>query len=101
MVWNSRFLFQSWATGAAWNNQSSFTGRSCRGTTWERAKLEPAEAPYAWQAWSCQWRAAEPGAHELCCRAEDEAGDIQPIEQHWTARGMGNNTMHRVTVQVV
>jgi hypothetical protein len=37
----------------------------------------------------------------LCCRAEDAAGNIQPLEQFWTARGMGNNTVQRVRVQVL
>ena len=90
--------------GRAWSGRSAVTAVNIStdgGTTWKPAKLEAPAAPYAWQAWSYQWRADEPGPYELCCRAEDESGAAQPLEQHWTPRGMGNNMTHRVRVQVV
>ena len=57
--------------------------------------------PHSWQSWWCEWDASSPGTYELCCRAQDSAGNVQPLAQHWTARGMGNNVVHRVQVAVV
>jgi hypothetical protein len=72
------------------------------GQAWADAKLEPAASgARAWQAWHFRWQADSPGNYELVCRATDAAGDIQPVTQAWTARGMGNNMAHRLAVRVV
>ena len=34
---------------------------------------------YAWVGWRFDWDAA-PGAHELCARATDAAGNVQPLD---------------------
>ena len=70
------------------------------GTFWEDAKLDDAVGRHAWRAWRYTWDASEPGPHELCCRATDAEAHSQPLDQHWTARGMGNNAVHRVNVIV-
>jgi len=36
----------------------------------------------------------------LACRAFDEAGNAQPLEQPWNLQGMGNNLVQRVPVVV-
>lgn len=64
------------------------------------AELEPPVHRHAWQAWRYTWDAAHPGTYELLCRAWDATGAVQPAEQAWTARGMGNNMAQRVRVQV-
>lgn len=69
------------------------------GASWAPAELGEPMSEYAWQSWRYPWEAT-PGRYELCCRAYDESGEAQPLEQHWTARGMGNNTVHRVPVIV-
>ncbi|HEY7294925.1 MAG TPA: sulfite oxidase, partial [Dehalococcoidia bacterium] len=46
------------------------------------------------------WDASTPGVFELLCRATDASGAVQPVEQVWTARGMGNNMAQRVRVRV-
>lgn len=72
------------------------------GTTWGDATIEPpGPHPHAWQQWRYTWQAETPGTFELVCRATDAAGETQPIETWWNARGMGNNQAHRVRVQVV
>lgn len=71
------------------------------GGRWSDAELEKPTAPNAWQAWRYRWLATEPGPRELGCRAWDTNGNVQPIEPYWTARGMGNNQVHRVRVIVV
>jgi DMSO/TMAO reductase YedYZ molybdopterin-dependent catalytic subunit len=70
-------------------------------TTWADANLDPPDSPQSWQSWRYLWNASMPGHYELCCRADDAAGNTQPLDQFWTARGMGNNAVHRVPVIVV
>jgi len=54
---------------------------------------------FAWLGWTCDWD-AEPGEHELACRATDAAGRVQPDEQPWNYQGMGNNLVQRIPVTV-
>lgn len=56
---------------------------------------------HSWLPWRCEWNASAPGTYGLCCRAYDSTGNVQPVEQQWTARGMGNNMVHRLRVVVV
>jgi sulfane dehydrogenase subunit SoxC len=91
--------------GRAWSGRSpirSVNVSADGGETWEAATLEPQqESSYSWQRWSYRWDASTRGRYELCCRATDEAGEAQPTAQNWTARGMGNNMVQRVSVQVI
>ena len=66
---------------------------------WAPAHLEHPAAPFAWAAWSMPW-VADPGQHELSCRATDSSGDTQPLEPVWNYQGMGNNVVQRVKVTV-
>jgi DMSO/TMAO reductase YedYZ molybdopterin-dependent catalytic subunit len=67
---------------------------------WTDAVLGPGAGPYAWRAWSAEWRAT-PGDYVLSCRATDSTGAVQPLEQPWTYQGVGNNLVQRVDVSVV
>ncbi|MDP5228587.1 MULTISPECIES: sulfite oxidase [Arthrobacter] len=67
--------------------------------TWSPAELEPALGGHAWRGWSVSWD-AEPGDHELRCRATDSTGAVQPLEPEWNLQGMGNNVAQRVEVTV-
>ncbi|HTQ77763.1 MAG TPA: sulfite oxidase [Burkholderiales bacterium] len=67
--------------------------------TWTEARLEAIAGPHAWLGWRASWDAT-PGAHELSCRATDEAGNTQPLEPAWDATGFGNNSAQRVAVTV-
>jgi DMSO/TMAO reductase YedYZ molybdopterin-dependent catalytic subunit len=66
---------------------------------WSDARLEPARGKYAWHGWRLLWN-AEPGRHELACRATDADGATQPLEGSWDVGGFGNNGVHRVSVTV-
>jgi sulfane dehydrogenase subunit SoxC len=66
---------------------------------WRDAQVEPQLSRHAWQGWRYEWH-AEPGEHELSCRATDAAGATQPGEPPWNVSGMGNNAIQRVTVMV-
>ena len=90
--------------GRAWSGRSAIsrvTVSADGGESWAQAELSQPSAANAWQEWHFIWTAEQPGVYELCCRAEDAAGNIQPLEQFWTARGMGNNAVQRVRVQVL
>jgi sulfane dehydrogenase subunit SoxC len=69
------------------------------GASWVDATLEPPVGPYAWRRWRFDWDAAE-GEHVLASRATDQAGNAQPLEQRWNARGVANNMVHSVVVHV-
>ena len=70
------------------------------GATWADAELRrELEGPWAWCGWSFSW-SASPGEHVLCCRATDEAGEVQPLEPEWNLGGYENNAVHRVPVLV-
>lgn len=70
------------------------------GTTWTDAVLGPDEGRWAWRRWTCRWTAEEPGPAQLCCRASDASGAVQPLEQPWNRQGMANNVVQRVDIFV-
>jgi DMSO/TMAO reductase YedYZ molybdopterin-dependent catalytic subunit len=69
------------------------------GETWDDAELESEAPEFAWRGWSFLWR-AERGEHELCCRATDSAGNVQPVAADWNLDGFCNNAVQRVPVTV-
>jgi DMSO/TMAO reductase YedYZ molybdopterin-dependent catalytic subunit len=66
---------------------------------WHDATLGEPLGHFAWRAWSFGWDAT-PGPHTLRCRATDESGDRQPLEQPWNLGGYGNNLVQSLTVVV-
>jgi sulfane dehydrogenase subunit SoxC len=66
---------------------------------WRDAIVDAPQGEFAWQAWRAMWR-AEPGEHELACRATDVAGNLQPLAPPWDLSGFGNNAVHRIHVLV-
>jgi sulfane dehydrogenase subunit SoxC len=69
------------------------------GATWADAALGEPVSAHAWRGWTYQWQ-AEPGEHELLCRATDAAGNTQPAEPEWNLDGFCNNAVQRVPVTV-
>ena len=89
--------------GRAWSGMGAIAAveLSCDGgATWSRAELEDEISPYAWRGWRCTWDATEPGEYELCVRASDTAGNVQPLDQRWNFEGVQNNAVQRVRVIV-
>ncbi len=64
-----------------------------------RSSTTDVDSPWAWRRWQFTWHAS-PGEHELCCRARDDAGNIQPLEAPWNLGGYANNAVQRVAVSV-
>jgi DMSO/TMAO reductase YedYZ molybdopterin-dependent catalytic subunit len=69
------------------------------GASWSEAALGAEPAPGAWRGWSVDWE-AQPGEHELCCRARDAAGNEQPVDAPWNVGGYANTSVQRVRVTV-
>ena len=90
--------------GRAWAGEAAIASVevSCDGgRTWIEADLDDDSlGPWAWRAWRFTWDAA-PGDYELCCRARDAAGNVQPLDPPWNIGGYLNNAVQRVTVTVL
>jgi sulfane dehydrogenase subunit SoxC len=89
--------------GRAWSGEAEVSGVEVSvdgGETWAEAELTPRMGGrWSWRAWRFSWN-AEPGEYELCCRARDEAGNVQPLEAPWNVGGYANNAVQRVPVTV-
>jgi sulfane dehydrogenase subunit SoxC len=90
-------------TGRAWSGHGAIVAVDVStdgGVTWHAADVGARSlGPYAWQHWHSSW-SAEPGDHELCCRATDDAGNQQPLDPQWNVGGFTNNAVHRLAVRV-
>jgi sulfane dehydrogenase subunit SoxC len=89
--------------GRAWSGQGAVSAVEVStdgGKTWASAVLDDAPAsPWAWRGWRFSWE-ARPGRHVLCCRASDDAGNVQPLEPEWNVGGYANNAVQRLPVTV-
>ena len=85
--------------GRAWSGRAPI-GRVEVGVDgdWHDAELEAPLGAFAWRGWSFEWDAT-PGEHDLSCRASDEAGNAQPLDEPWNVQGLSNN--HVQTVRVI
>ena len=70
------------------------------GASWSDARLGRQPSRWAWRPWEWDWEPREPGRHELCCRATDGAGNVQPLAAPWNLGGYANNEVQRVSVDV-
>jgi DMSO/TMAO reductase YedYZ molybdopterin-dependent catalytic subunit len=89
--------------GRAWSGRGLVTKvefSADGGRSWAGANLEEAVSPFAWRGWSYRWDAKRPGDYELCVRATDAAGNVQPDSQSWNFEGVQNNAVQRVRVRV-
>jgi DMSO/TMAO reductase YedYZ molybdopterin-dependent catalytic subunit len=88
-------------SGRAWSGSAPIAKVDfCDNGVWGEAVVDALQAPHAWQAWRIDWD-AQPGEHELACRATDAAGNVQPLDPPWDVSGFGNNAVQRVRVAVV
>jgi sulfane dehydrogenase subunit SoxC len=101
----TRFVRPSRQTveGRAWSGLGAIAAVefSCDGgATWSQAALDDEVSPYAWRGWRYDWDATKPGEYELCARATDAAGNVQPLDQRWNFEGVQNNAVQRVRAVV-
>ncbi len=72
------------------------------GATWTAARLDDEAVPGAWRRWTAVVEVAA-GGGQLCARAVDTAGNLQPehVASVWNPKGYVNNAWHRIDVEVV
>jgi DMSO/TMAO reductase YedYZ molybdopterin-dependent catalytic subunit len=93
-------------TGRAWSGWGPIARVEVStdgGATWGDASLDaadPVAGRWAWRKWTFEWAAALEGSTELLCRATDQLGQVQPVEQPWNRQGMANNMVQRIPVLV-
>ena len=89
--------------GRAWSGEAEIADVEMStdgGENWAEAELEPDSlGQWAWRRWRFVWD-AKPGEFELCCRARDVAGNVQPLEPPWNLGGYANSAVQRVAVTV-
>ncbi len=89
--------------GRAWSGESTVVGVDVStdgGASWHETELgDDALGRWAWRPWRFTWE-AEPGDHELCSRARDTAGNVQPLDPPWNVGGYMNNAVQRIAVTV-
>ncbi len=90
--------------GRAWSGRGpDHAGRGERrrranaGTT-RRSASQAGE--FGWRRWTYRWEDAEQGEYELCSRATDAEGNVQPSDPSWNYGGYVNNAVQRVAVTV-
>lgn len=96
--------------GYAWSGSGTGVGKvevsADGGESWSVAELLPIgagadEQPFAWRRWTAEVRVQDGQA--VMCRAVDGAYNAQPahVRDVWNARGLVNNSWHRVFVDEV
>ncbi len=68
--------------------------------TWLPAVLSEPESRHAWTHWEFARELTRPGFYVIRARATDEKGNTQPLEAKWNFRGLGNNSVHQVPLEV-
>ena len=89
--------------GRAWSGKGSIVKVEFSddgGKRWAAAALEASASPYSWRRWTFDWDASKDGEYELCARATDDAGNVQPSDTKWNLEGVENNAIQRVAVVV-
>ncbi len=96
-----------WIRGIAWSGEAPIlrvdisTGPiSGHGEVWRPARLFPALSRHTWTHWEFPCEFPRPGFYVVRARATDENGNCQPIQAPWNFRGVGNNSVHEIPVEV-
>ncbi|HYA57247.1 MAG TPA: sulfite oxidase [Thermoplasmata archaeon] len=93
--------------GVAWSGDAAIARVEVSGSpnsddrlSWRPARLRPSLSPYAWRHWEVELDLLRPGFYTLRARATDARGRRQPMRADWNYRGIGNNSVHCVPVEV-
>jgi len=71
-----------------------------RGATWKPAGFMGSSQPSEWRMWATEFEVKKPGRLAVMARATDGAGEVQPLKAKPNVGGYGNNSIHRVVVDV-
>jgi DMSO/TMAO reductase YedYZ molybdopterin-dependent catalytic subunit len=93
--------------GMAWSGAApivrvdvSISSPTGAGEVWHSARLKPAPSRYSWTHWDLLCDLLDPGFYLVRARATDELGNAQPVQAEWNFRGIGNNSIHSVPIEV-
>ncbi len=93
--------------GVAWSGDSpvvrvdvSVFPASSAGEVWHCARLGSNSSRYSWTHWELLCDIPDPGFYVIRSRATDERGFSQPVQAEWNYRGLGNNSIHCVPIEV-
>lgn len=93
--------------GVAWSGEGSIlrvdvstSPETGAGGIWKPAHLVPGSSSYTWSHWDLLCEIPRPGFYVIRVRATDERGNSQPVQAEWNFRGVGNNSIHCVPVEV-
>jgi len=71
-----------------------------RGQTWRPAGFMGENAPGSWRLWATEIDVKPPARVTILARATDQNGEVQPMDAEVNGGGYGNNSIHKVTVNV-
>ena len=93
--------------GIAWSGQApisrvevSVSPPTGAGEVWLPARLRRLPSRYSWSHWELVCDLPDPGFYVVRVRATDELGNCQPAQADWNFRGIGNNSVHCVPIEV-
>ena len=93
--------------GVAWSGEApiqrvdvSTSPATGAGEKWQPARLFSAPSRSSWTHWELLCDIPDPGFYVVRARATDENGNTQPVQAEWNFRGLGNNSVHAVPVEV-
>ena len=89
-------------SGYAWSGHGGITTVEVStdgGATWHRARIVEEAGPLSWVRFEHEWQARSGDAY-LMSRATDNAGNTQPEQATWNAKGYQMNAIHEMTVTV-
>ena len=93
--------------GMAWSGDApivrvdvSISPPTGAGEVWKPARLHPPTSRYSWRHWELLCDLPDPGFYVIRARATDELGNSQPVQSEWNFRGIGNNSVHCVPIEV-
>ena len=70
------------------------------GEIWRPARLLGPSSRHAWVHWELLFDLPHPGFYVVRARATDELGHTQPAQARWNFRGVGNNSIHSLPIEI-
>jgi DMSO/TMAO reductase YedYZ molybdopterin-dependent catalytic subunit len=93
--------------GVAWSGDSpilrvdvSTEPATGSGEVWRPARLVGRSTRHAWVQWEFFFDIPQAGFYVIRARATDELGHTQPAQAKWNFRGVGNNSIHCIPIEV-
>jgi DMSO/TMAO reductase YedYZ molybdopterin-dependent catalytic subunit len=89
--------------GVAWSGAAAIARVEVKldQSDWYEASLVSEPSRSSWRWWELIARVDQPGPISILARATDQAGHTQPDRAEWNRLGYGNNSVQKVSIQVV